>query len=319
LLACFVEGAGAVNAFGSEAEFFRDGHLRGDALASLGFGEAASDEALELLFGLAPGDDEAVEGLVKARFDEEGGFNKDSVTRSGALPFGELLKSSFLDARMDDGVEAVEPAAVREDDSSELAAVDALVGGEDIGAEFLDDFAVSALAGFGELVGETVGVEYVKLQLTEHGSDHAFAASDAAGDAETKHALRLANSGGRLAGERAATGAAKASGFNGVAHEHGDGHWADATWNGRQGTGGLDGVGMDVADEHGAFGAEFFEALRKIVEKLFGFLRIHDFIGADIDDRGAGANPIGLDEAGFAHGGDDDVGAADELGKIARP
>src|SRR5262245_8738863 len=70
LLTGFVEEAGAVDAFGGVAEFFFNRHLRSDARAGFGFGKAASDEALELLFGFAPGDDEAVKAPVKVGFDE---------------------------------------------------------------------------------------------------------------------------------------------------------------------------------------------------------------------------------------------------------
>src|SRR5205807_6412131 len=50
----------------------------------------------------------------------------------------------------------------------------------------------------------------------------------------------------------------------------------------------------------------------------FGFGGVGDFVRADIDHGGAGFEPVGLDVASFAHGGDDDVRAADDAGKIAR-
>src|SRR6266404_1861085 len=108
-----------------------------------------------------------------------------------------------------------------------------------------------------------------------------------------------------------------------VAHEHGDGHGTDAAGDGSERAGGIDGVRMNVADEGTAFGAELFETVREIFEEALGFLGIGDAVGADVDDRGAGPSsrsrldPIGFDVAGFAHGGDDDVGAAEDIGQIA--
>lgn len=116
---------------------------------------------------------------------------------------------------------------------------------------------------------------------------------------------------------RCGVAAAEFCGFYGVAHEHGDGHGTDTPGNGREGTGGVDGIGMDVADEHGTFGVEFFEALGKISEQGGGFGSVCNFVGAHVDDGGAGLDPVGGDIGGFAHGGDDDVGAADDVGKIA--
>jgi hypothetical protein len=86
----FFEGAGAVNFFSSVAEFFFDGKLRGNAAAGLGFAEAAREEPLELLLGLAPGDDEAVQPFINTGFDEESGFDECGVADPVALPFVEL-------------------------------------------------------------------------------------------------------------------------------------------------------------------------------------------------------------------------------------
>ena len=123
--------------------------------------------------------------------------------------------------------------------------------------------------------------------------------------------MRGRGDGGRFA-------AAEKGGFYGVAHEHGDGHGTDAAGNGSEGAGGVEGVGMDVANERGAFGVEFIEASGKIAEQRFGFGGIGDFVGADIDHGGTGAEPIGLDVTGFAHGSDDDIGAANYGGEVAR-
>src|SRR5438552_3820425 len=75
---------------------------------------------------------------------------------------------------------------------------------------------------------------------------------------------------------------------------------------------------MDVTDESASFGAEFFETVRKIVKKPLRFLGIRNTIGANIDDCGFGLDPVRFHIAGFAHGGDDDVGAAKAIGQIAR-
>jgi hypothetical protein len=48
---------------------------------------------------------------------------------------------------------------------------------------------------------------------------------------------------------------------------------------------------MNIANQHGAFGAEFFHALRKIGQQTGGFCGLGDFVGANIDYRRAGANP----------------------------
>jgi len=75
---------------------------------------------------------------------------------------------------------------------------------------------------------------------------------------------------------------------------------------------------MNVADKDGAFFAEFSEALREIFKERFGFSGVSDFVRTDVDDRGARLQPIGLDVACFTHGGDDDVRATHDVGKIAR-
>src|SRR5207237_3788373 len=93
---------------------------------------------------------------------------------------------------------------------------------------------------------------------------------------------------------------------------------ADAAGNGGDRPGNVDGIGMNVADEDRAFGAEFFEARGEIPEKPLGSGGILDGVGAHIDDRSTGFQPIGLHEPGFAHGGNDDVGAADDFGKVTR-
>src|SRR5215469_4421620 len=112
--------------------------------------------------------------------------------------------------------------------------------------------------------------------------------------------------------------AAKFCSFDGVAHEHGDGHWTDPAGNGSEGASGVYSVGMDVANQHAALGCKFSEARGKVGEQALGFNRIGDFVGPDVDDRSAGLNPLGLDKTGASDGGDEDVGVTDDFGKFAR-
>src|ERR1700731_1519675 len=129
---------------------------------------------------------------------------------------------------------------------------------------------------------------------------------------------RLPRRGGRLRCGKFRRGAAEARGFDGVAHEHGDGHGTDAAGHGRERSGNVDGAGMDVADQSAAFGTELFEAVWKVVKKPLGFFGVRNAIGAHIDDRGAGLDPVRFHEAGLAHGGDEDIGAAENIGQVAR-
>src|SRR5713226_3634104 len=136
--------------------------------------------------------------------------------------------------------------------------------------------------------------------------------------------LRLSRASGRLRRRKFGRGAAEAGGFHGIAHKHSDGHGADATGNGCECTGSIDCIRMDVADERAAFNAEFGEAVWEILEETLGFVGISDAVGANVDGGGAGftrrggLDPVSLHVCGFAHGGDDDVGAAENIGEVAR-
>ena len=92
------------------------------------------------------------------------------------------------------------------------------------------------------------------------------------------------------------------AGFEGVLHEEGDGHGADAAGDGGDGAAfGGDFVEGDVADEFVAFfGAGGFDA-----------------IDADINDDSAFFDMLGLEEFGAADGGDDDVGLACDGAEVA--
>src|SRR5712691_5096850 len=58
--------------------------------------------------------------------------------------------------------------------------------------------------------------------------------------------------------------AAQAGGFHGVAHEHGDGHGADAAGYGRERAGGVHCVGMHVANENRALSRNFAKRAGKL-------------------------------------------------------
>src|SRR5712692_10395998 len=124
LAAGFFERAGTVDFLGGRRNIKNERKLGGDAATGFDFTETTREKALDLLLGMAPGDHQAVETFVNAGFDQQGGFDEDRVADSGAPPHLELAEDDFRDARMDDGVEAVELSAVGEDDGAELCAVD---------------------------------------------------------------------------------------------------------------------------------------------------------------------------------------------------
>ena len=121
-----------------------------------------------------------------------------------------------------------------------------------------------------------------------------------------------------MRGRNSRRGAAQPRRFHGVAHEHGDGHGANAARDGGERTGRIDGIGMNIADERGAFGAEFLEPLGKIAEEAFSFLCIRDAVRTHINHGGTRLDPAGFNEASLTHGGHDDVRAAGDFGKISR-
>src|SRR6266702_2986217 len=70
LSAGFFERARTVDFLGRVAQLFLDGKLGRDAAAGLRLGKAARNQAFELLRRLAPRDDEDIEFVVQAGFDE---------------------------------------------------------------------------------------------------------------------------------------------------------------------------------------------------------------------------------------------------------
>src|SRR5262249_12452333 len=253
------------------------------------FAETASAEPFDLVFGAAPYNNEAVETLVHTRFDEERSFDENGIGDSFRLPFRKLNVHSGFDARMQSGIQFREFFSVRKNDGAELFAIDRIVFAKDFFSELTHDVFVCGLSPFDKLVAEEVGVENAKIQFAQLVGDPTFAAGDSSGEAEFEHFESSARGCGRMRFRRSP---AEAGGFDGVAHEHSNGHRADATGNGGKRAGRVNSVGMNVADEDGTFFAEFCEALRKVPEELFGFKFLGDFVGADIDDGGAGLEPI---------------------------
>src|ERR1700688_266374 len=88
---------------------------------------------------------------------------------------------------MHDGIHAVKLGAVREDNGAELGAVDVASSAGDRRAKLAEDFVVSGLTRLDQLVRQGVRVEDGENEFAEHGGDGAFAAGDAAGEAESKH------------------------------------------------------------------------------------------------------------------------------------
>ncbi len=185
LTARLFERARAVNSLGGVPKFLFDGKLGDDAAAGFGFTEAACAEALELLLGLAPDHDKAVELLMNSGFDQQGGFHEGGVARALALPFVKLAENDFGDARVHDGVKAVEFRAVSESHRCELGAVDTPTRVHDGRSEFAENFIVGGLAGLDEFVGEGIGIEDGKTHVPQHGRDGALAAGDPARESKS--------------------------------------------------------------------------------------------------------------------------------------
>ena len=188
LAACLVERAGAIDFFGGEAEFFGDGELRGDALASFCFGKAASMEALDLLLGAAPSDYETIQFWKVTGFDQEGRLDEGDVASAAAGPFVQLLLNGFFDAWVNNSVQASELFIVRKSYGSELGAIDAAPETENFRTELTQDFVVGGLTTLEESVREGIGVEDREAHLAKHGGDGAFAAGYSAGQTHAEHA-----------------------------------------------------------------------------------------------------------------------------------
>src|SRR6266478_204895 len=91
--------------------------------------------------------------------------SRSGVAAESATPDLELAEDDLGDARVHDGVEAVQLRKVREDHRAEFCAVNAAGRIGDRGPKFLDDFGVGSLAGFDELVREGVRVKHCKAHF----------------------------------------------------------------------------------------------------------------------------------------------------------
>ena len=187
LPAGLLERAGTIDLFRGQTEFFLGRHLSGNPAAGFRFAEAARGQALDLLLGFAPGNDEAVEISVNARFDEQRGFDERGVTLALACPFIKLAEDDFGDTGVDDGVQAVKFRAIGENECGKFRAIDAALGVGDGGTKFAEDFVVGGLTRLDELVGERVCVKNRKAHIAEHDGNGAFAAGDSAGESESQH------------------------------------------------------------------------------------------------------------------------------------
>lgn len=179
-----VERAGAVDDVGGVTQFFLEGKLSGDAAAGFRLAHVAGEESLELLFGSAEHNHESVEIFCESGFDEKRGFHESGIAKAGALPGVELEEHGLLNAGMENGIEASEFGGIGENDGGEFGTVDASRALGEIGAEFTNDVIVSGQAGFHELVREGVGVKDREAEFAKNGSDGAFAAGDAPGEAK---------------------------------------------------------------------------------------------------------------------------------------
>ena len=159
LLTGLFEGAGAVDLLCRVTELLFHRHLRGDAAAGLLFAHAPCSQALQLLLGAAPRNHESVKVFVDARLNEQRRFNKRGVTCPVALPFVELAGDGFGDARMDNGVQTGQFRAIREYQSSKLAAVHPCLTVGDRWTKFAEDLLVGGLARLKKFVRERVGVK----------------------------------------------------------------------------------------------------------------------------------------------------------------
>ena len=179
--------AGAIDFFRGVTQFFFDGKLGGDAAAGLRFAEASREQALELLLGLAPGNDQSIEFFVHARFDKEGGLHKRGIPVAVPLPVVELPEDGLGHARVHNGIETIELAAIGKDECSQFGAVNTAAAVGDQRPEFAEHFTVGGLARLSQLVRQRVGIENGEAHLAEHGRDGALAAGDPAGESESQH------------------------------------------------------------------------------------------------------------------------------------
>ena len=101
----------------------------------------------------------------------------------GQPAYNEVLHE-FGNARVDDGVQAVELGAIVEHDGAEFCAVDPPVRHGHGLSEFLQDLAVGGLARLDKFMRQGVRIEDGEAHFPEHGSNGAFAAGDSTGESK---------------------------------------------------------------------------------------------------------------------------------------
>src|SRR5689334_19125460 len=92
-------------------------------MARLFFIETPRDEAFDLLFRLAPDDDEAIEAPVNASFDEQSGFGKDGVAWIFFLPLHKSYAHRRFDSRVKNSIQLRQFFAIGENNRAELFAI----------------------------------------------------------------------------------------------------------------------------------------------------------------------------------------------------
>ena len=111
---------------------------------------------------------------------------------------------------------------------------------------------------------------------------------------------------------------AHTSRFERVLHEHCDGHRADPAGNRRQHRGNLFGSALiDIAGPDVTTLLEIFPARRVLAKKSLNLCAVGNFVRSDVDHNCAGLDPFASDHRGFADGGNDNVGLANNLAQIA--
>ena len=84
-----------------------------------------------LLLGSGPADDQVIELLVEAGFDDECGFDDGEFGAAGTIERCKPFEDDVEDARVQDLVEASAFRGVGENDGAEFCAIDCIAGAED--------------------------------------------------------------------------------------------------------------------------------------------------------------------------------------------
>src|SRR5580698_7086489 len=139
---------------------------------------------------------------------------------------------------MDDGVQVMQ-ASAGEGELGEFAAIQTAVRADDFRPEDAGYLGVDGLSRLHERAAELVGFDDFGAEFAETRGYSAFAAAEAAGEADAQHRLQAL----------CVAYSSHSGGAHGVRHEHGDRERADAAGNWRVGSCDFIGFGMDVADD----------------------------------------------------------------------